>query len=179
MAGCYVDFVTTTPTNPQAPGNSGEQHVAGRNACGCGPWWRLPLLLGLLLAAIVLVNVRRSREDAGEQGNGSPKPPSPTAADFVTLSIEFGDGRRQIVGDVPWRSGMTVEDLMQTAPRVVFTQQGSGAAAFVTSIGGVANEGAGEKNWMYSVNGERADRSFGIYELRPDDHVLWTFAPPK
>ena len=69
---------------------------------------------------------------------------------------------------------MTVRDLLNAAPGLSISQQGSGASAFLTKIDGVANEGAGGRNWMYSVNGQRADRSFAVYELQPGDHVLWT-----
>ena len=52
--------------------------------------------------------------------------------------------------------------------------KGSGATAFVTSIDGVETEGQG-KNWMYRVNGKKGDRSSGVYELRANDVVNWTF----
>ena len=62
---------------------------------------------------------------------------------------------------------MTVADLLSSAPEVPITQKGSDQAAFLTAINGVANEGAGGKNWTYEVNGEVADRSFAVYELQP------------
>ena len=71
---------------------------------------------------------------------------------------------------------MTVADLLNSEPRISLTSTGSGASAFLTSLDGVANEGAGGRNWTYSVNGKHADRSFAVYELQPGDHVLWTFA---
>ncbi len=74
---------------------------------------------------------------------------------------------------------MTVRDLLNGVPRLRIVQQGSGSSAFLTQIDDVTNEGAGGRNWMYSVNGQRADRSFAIYELQPGDHVLWSFAPPQ
>jgi hypothetical protein len=71
---------------------------------------------------------------------------------------------------------MTVADLLHSEPRVSLAAQGSGASAFLTQLGGVANEGAAGRNWVYSVNGRPADRSFAVYELQANDHVLWTFA---
>jgi hypothetical protein len=137
-------------------------------------------LLGVVLAAILLFNRHGLRDDASVSRDRSTESPADaSAADPVSLTIVFDDGRRQVVDDVEWHSGMTVRDAMQGAPDVSFLQQGNGASAFLTSIGGVANEGAGGRNWMYSVNGERADRSYGIYELAPGDHVLWTFTPPQ
>jgi hypothetical protein len=49
----------------------------------------------------------------------------------------------------------------------------------LTSINGVANEGAGGNNWTYEVNGRSGDRSYAVYELRAGDRVLWTFGPPR
>jgi hypothetical protein len=65
------------------------------------------------------------------------------------------------------------------APQLSVDQKGSGQAAFLTSIDGVANQGADGKNWTFAVNGQSADRSFAVYELRPGDHVLWTFGPGR
>ena len=60
---------------------------------------------------------------------------------------------------VPWREGMTVENLLASASRlpkgVQFAQQGSGESALLTEINGTANEGGNGRNWTYSVNGTR------------------------
>jgi hypothetical protein len=74
---------------------------------------------------------------------------------------------------------MTVRGLLTSASLVGFGQTGRGQSAFLTEISGVKNEGAGGRNWMYSVNGLRGDRSFEAYELQPGDHVLWSFAPSQ
>lgn len=142
----------------------------------CGSWWRLPLLLGLVLAAIVLAKGRGIRQPTTE--SAGPVPPERAgdgAAAAVSLTIDYGDGRRQIEA-LKWYEGMTVRDLLDAARGVSISQQGSGAAAFLTQIGGVANEGADGRNWTYTVNGQRGDRSFAMCELRPADQVLWTFA---
>jgi hypothetical protein len=60
---------------------------------------------------------------------------------------------------------------------ISIAQKGSGQSAFVTAIGGLENQGADAQNWTYSVNGQIADRSFAVYELKPGDRVLWTFGP--
>ena len=80
----------------------------------------------------------------------------------------------------PGSDGMTVADLMVAASHlpkgIQFSQQGSGESALLTEINGDANQGGDGKNWIYSVNGNDADRSFAIYKLEPGDHVLWTFS---
>jgi hypothetical protein len=71
-------------------------------------------------------------------------------------------------------------DLLNAASSdLAITQRGSGQAALLTAIGDVSNEGAGGSNWTYEVNGQSADRSFAVYELRPGDRVLWTFGPRR
>jgi hypothetical protein len=60
-------------------------------------------------------------------------------------------------------------------PNLAVQQKGSGATAFLVSIDGVANDDNAGRYWLYSVNGKIADRSFAIYKLEPNDHVLWTF----
>jgi hypothetical protein len=112
--------------------------------------------------------------------NGAATADSPdTTREHVSLSIDFGDGKHQEFDKLAWREGMTVADLIGEARGIEMTQRGSGQGAFVTAIGGVANEGAEKSNWLYSVNGKKADRSYAVYELRPGDRVLWTFGPQR
>jgi len=177
-----------------------EQTASGSGpSCACGAWWRLPLLLAVVLVAVALLNGRGIRQSDGPAGE-APAPPSenggavrsagspgtaPTGQS-VSLGVDFGDGRRREWNTVPWRDGMTVGDLMAQARRDVpavdgfdFAQQGTGASAFLTRMDGVANEGAGGRNWTYHVNGKRADRSFAVCTLRPGDAVLWKFEAPQ
>lgn len=74
---------------------------------------------------------------------------------------------------------MTAADQLRAAPGVKLTQTGTGAAALLTAINDVSNEGADGNNWTYQVNDQSADRSFEVYELKPDDRVLWTFGPRR
>jgi hypothetical protein len=91
------------------------------------------------------------------------------------LAIDFGTGEPREFPPAAWREGMTIADLMRATPDIRVSQQGSGKSAFLTAIDDVANEGPEGKNWTYKVNGKTGDRSFAIYELKPDDRVLWTF----
>jgi hypothetical protein len=146
----------------------------------CGAWWRLPLLLALVLAAILLTRGRNVRETAPETVTGQATPQQAAAsAEHLSLAIDFGDGRREEFGGIVWHKGMTIRDALQQAPEVTIGQQGTGASAFLTQINGVANDGATGRNWTYTVNGRRGDRSFALYELQPEDQVLWSFAPTQ
>ena len=142
-----------------------------------GTWWRLPLLLALVLAAILWTRGRGLREVAHEADKGNAA--QSTDADIrdkVWLDIDFGGGRKKSFHAIAWRDGMTVADLVARTPGLAVKQRGTGASAFLTTIDNVSNEGAEGRNWIYSVNGQSADRSFEVYPLKPGDRVLWTFA---
>ena len=158
--------------NMTAPENS--------DSCSsCGLGWRLPLLLGIVLLAILLTQNRNIREAIFKPQSTPPQAEAVNErAERVLLSINYGDGRLQNV-TVEWRDGMTVADVLQQEPRISLVTNGSGQSAFLTALNGVANEGAGGRNWTYTVDGKYADRSFAVYELQPNDHVLWTFAAQK
>jgi hypothetical protein len=141
-------------------------------------WWRLPLLLGLVLAAIVWSRTHALREAPTDKSGEMPAPiaasdPGPK----VALTVDFGGGRRLAFAAIAWRDGMTVADLTTAWPNIAIKQKGAGESAFVTSIDDVENQGADGKNWTYSVNDQMADRSFAVYKLKPGDRVLWTFGP--
>ena len=97
----------------------------------------------------------------------------------VGLSIDFGDGFQKQYSMLAWREGVTVLDVLEQASRhprgIKYEFRGKNATAFVTSIDGVINEGKG-RNWTFRVNGQLADRSAGVYPLKPNDNVLWKFA---
>jgi hypothetical protein len=145
----------------------------------CGLGWRLPLFLGIVLLAILLGQNRYLREAIlKRQATPLQAEAINERAEKVLLSINFGDGRLESTA-VEWRDGMTVADVLQQEPRISLVTNGSGESAFLTALDGVANQGAGGRNWTYTVNGKFADRSFAVYELQPNDHVLWTFGPQK
>ena len=143
--------------------------------------WRLPMMLALLLLVILLVRSTGLQQNAPTDHGQTAADDAAAAATgkTVTLAIEFADGTLRH-DYIPWREGMTVENLLASASRlpkgVQFAQQGSGESALLTEINGTANEGGTGRNWTYSVNGQEADRSFAIYQLQPNDHVLWTFS---
>ncbi len=159
-------------------GNRCRMNASSPSCSSCGSWWRLPLLLALVLAAIWLLRDRGIRESSSESNVAARSAPAvSTGNESVSLTIDFGDGRRTEFKPIAWREGMSVRDLTRETPRPArkLEVQGSGESAFLASLDGVANEGADGRNWTYTVNGERGDRSFAIYGLRPGDRVVWTF----
>lgn len=95
----------------------------------------------------------------------------------VWLSVNYGNGARTDFAAIEWHDGMTAADLTKAWPVIPIKQQGEGESAFITAIKNVENQGADSKNWTYRVNGEVADRSFAVFKLKPNDHVLWNFGP--
>lgn len=96
----------------------------------------------------------------------------------VKLVIDYGDGVQKHFLALPCEGDCTVLDVMQAAkkhPRgISFVFKGKNSTALLTKIDDVQNEGAG-RNWLYSVNGKLADRSFGIFEVSDKDTILWEF----
>lgn len=168
-----------TIRDAESAGSAGDACVTGT----CGRGWRLPLALALVLAAIVIARQIGERETTVSRDTTAPTSTNASASPSdqrVSLAIEFGDGRQRQFDPVPWRAGMTVDDLLTAASRlsngIKYSLRGSGASAMLLEIDGARNEGARGRNWTYTVNGTRADRSFAVYPLQPGDHVLWTFA---
>ncbi len=156
------------------------EHPESKACNTCGSWWRLPLLLCFVLAAIVWSRVRSLREVPHVPEKGTPQAAAGADAhETVSLAIDFGDGQRKDFADIAWHDGMTVADIFSKSPALAISQKGSGAAALLTTINGITNEGSDGRNWTYSVNGKVADRGFAVYALRPGDRVLWTFGQQK
>jgi hypothetical protein len=103
------------------------------------------------------------------------------ADNTVRLIVDYGDGASKTVANLPWSKGNTVLDVMKEATTrphgISFGFTGTGDTAQLTKIDDVANEGggAGKRNWQYSVNGSPGDRSFAVFELQPEDTIVWRF----
>jgi hypothetical protein len=156
---------------------SNTQHGSCAN---CGAWWRLPVLLAVVLVAVVALRGGGIRQPPQTVPSPNPTPDTiePITGPAVSLELHVEGGLRLVYPPLAWREGMTVADLLaagQRTMRLDFVVQGSGASALLTEMGGYANEDASGRNWTYTVNGQRADRSFAIRELEPGDEVLWRF----
>jgi hypothetical protein len=143
-------------------------------------WWRLPILLAIVLAAIVTARVSGCGEQEHSAGPmGKTEPVADPKGRTVSLTIDYGDDRKRQFDAIPWHAGMTVDDQLTAASRlpngVTYTVRGYKERALLTQIDKVENEGGGQRNWLYSVNNVKAEKSFAIYELQPGDRVLWVF----
>lgn len=179
--GHYVDSVTNSANHERVS----DREVSHRPRTATRRWL-LPILLGLVLVFVLLLRGSDVRQEesppaghAGEVEHGTADLADTAPRKTVVLMIDYGDGRPPKTESVSWSAGMTVRDLMNNVLQLSIRQQGTGATAFLSELDGVKNEGVGSRNWIYSVNGQHADRSFAIYELQPGDQVLWTFSPPQ
>lgn len=176
-----------------SPSDSPRRDASNGSEASSTSGWRLPLLLGIVLVALVAF-----RSAIGPRTTDSPRERSATTAErasevrklldssgtvapatkSVVLAFDFGDGADPVDQRLAWRQGMTIADAMESSGEV-YSFRGDGASAFLTAIRDSVNQGATGRNWIYSVNSHTGDRSFATYELRPGDRVLWTFAPAE
>jgi hypothetical protein len=142
--------------------------------------------LGAALAAVglVLAAARDNQKSVplappGDNAAEHWKPTPVPEGETVALVIDFGNGARREFDALPWSAGMTVGDLLRTArdfrPAVQFEQSGTGDGAFLTSLEGVAHEGAGGRFWFYEVDGRFGTVSFDAQQLQAGQRVLWKF----
>ncbi len=120
-----------------------------------------------------------------------PAAPAPCFAPRVRVVIDFPDGTqvhytRVDMASVKAEEGTwTALEVMQIAsqvegPRALhFASKGSGSTAFVTAIGGLANEGGGEgkRNWQFWINDDFAKQGIGSARLKPGDRLTWSYLP--
>ena len=130
---------------------------------------------GMQLAVVVSVlSVLLSAVDVALAQPGDKEP----ASKRVRLVIDYGDGVQKHFTQLAWSDQMTVLDALTAASRhprgIKFKTRGKAATTFVTKIDDLENEGR-QRNWVYSVNRELADRSCGVYTLKPGDAILWKF----
>lgn len=96
----------------------------------------------------------------------------------VTVTVDYAGRRNNERFELTVFSGETVHDVLVRLMGegvLPVDSTGTGATAFVHSIQGVINEGAGGDNWKYLVNGVLADRSCGDFRVSDGDHIEWIF----
>lgn len=144
-----------------------------------GAWWRLPLLLAVVLVAIVAARSSQTRERESASQVVAAPPSADATGKTVSLVIQFDAGRKREFDAIAWHPGMTVDDLMTAASRlphgITYSVGGDHEMMMLGVIDGVVNEWGSGRNWTYKVNDVPADRSLAVYELQPGDRVLWTF----
>ena len=130
------------------------------------------LIFGFLLALMGCT-------DSG--GNGTNKNNSTTdlAIGTVQVEIRFGSDREVIQSQVDCMNDSTVYSVLQAASiKGGFTFESTGLLKgdkFITSIGGVDKLSGDGKNWIYRVNGVLGDNGAGMFAVKPQDRIAWSF----
>ncbi len=105
---------------------------------------------------------------------------SQDTANAVRLTIDYGDGVQKTFVALPWNDKLTVFDALKAAERhprgIQVSLTGAGETTFITAMDGQENEGAGGRNWRYTVNDQPARHSAAVMELKSGDSVVWRFA---
>ncbi|MCH7751799.1 MAG: hypothetical protein IH898_06550 [Planctomycetes bacterium] len=145
--------------------------------------WVFPALLAMVLlvsVGIVLGNRQPGPQSASPETTANWTLSDEPQGSTVALEIDFGNGAKKQFAALPWRTGMTVADLMGQAskfrPGIEFDQHGEGASGLLTAIDGLKNEGSGGRNWRYRVDDRYGEVSFCLQPIEPGMRVLWEFA---
>ncbi len=144
--------------------------------------WAFPVLLAIVFLALVSVAQWAPKPTVPPPSLAAAWAPQPTGQ-TVSLEIDFGNGAKKTFAALPWEEGMTVGEVMELArrfgPGIVFSQIGEGERGFLGSLDGVANQGAGGRNWIYRVDDRHAHGSFCLEKLEVGGRVLWTFGDER
>ena len=103
-------------------------------------------------------------------------PPQPTVLDKLRLKVVSGV-EKQVFEIESSEKLKTVSDLLKhvadTNESFKYKSRGSGRTFFLTEINGQKNEGAGGRNWIYTVNGKLGNKSAGLFEIKAGDEIEW------
>jgi hypothetical protein len=143
----------------------------------------------IFAAHLVVCGLMLSSGGCQRKGNEVAMPPPTATQDASTDASAAGTVTMEFTWDndkvTTWeikgiQPGDTVLDAMRKVESPEIVIQGEGPNAFVSSIGELSTT-AGE-GWSYSVNGQWADRSVGVYKIKPGDKIVWShggFEPPQ
>ena len=135
------------------------------------------LIVGVL--AVVTLSCDSPPVYSQEETLAKPQVAAAPAARTLSLTVDFGDDFQHCYPRVPWSEDITVLEAMQqlaSHPHPLrFEFRGRGETAFLQSLAGKKNGDASGRNWIFYVNDERAERSFGAQKLEDGDAILWRF----
>ena len=130
---------------------------------------RLAALLLVVLGVSIALSVSELRAQT---------PPQPAVMDKLRLKIVFGE-EKQVFEVESSEKLKTVSNLLKhvadTNESLKYESRGSGRTFFLTEINGQKNEGAGGRNWIYTVNGKLGNKSAGLFEIKAGDEIEWNF----
>ena len=139
------------------------------------------LIVASLIAPSTVAQTVASTEPQAEvkQANAKDDDTATKKKTTVALIIDYGDGAEKRLTAIPWKSEMTVKDAMEFAKRhphgITFEYRGKGETAFLTKIDDAINQAANGQNWIFYIDEERGDSSFGIAKVPAGGAILWRF----
>jgi len=93
----------------------------------------------------------------------------------VTVTIDFGFlGAGKIEETVAVAEKATVLDALQSAVPVM-TSRKFGMDHFVEAIGGIKNDVANDRGWLFEVNGYRSNVPAERYVVKDGDWIKWLY----
>ena len=102
----------------------------------------------------------------------------PASLGKVTVTISFHSDRDDIEATVPCFDNSTAFSVLEQAAKeneFKVDSAGKGETRFVKAIAGVVNLRSEGDNWIYKVNDQLGDKSSGLYPVKPDDRIEWSF----
>ena len=127
------------------------------------------------LAALLLVVLGVSSALAISEVRAQ-SPTQLTVMDKLRLKIVSGE-EKQMFEIESSEKLKTVSDLLKHVAEAnesfKYKSRGSGRTFFITEINGQKNEGARGRNWIYTVNGKRGNKSAGLFEIKAGDEIEW------
>lgn len=147
------------------------------------PLSRIAALLAAGLCALALIAGCTPAADDGARNDAATPAASSSAQEAneapaaeVSVSVTVNGEANGIVvndaADMSVEAGATALDALQLVSSDVVVED-SDYGPFVTSISGLANEGA--SGWTYTINGEYATESAGERILADGDALAWTY----
>ncbi len=135
---------------------------------------KILIILGILIA-IGGVFILNSKEKSSPADSPLPsekeKIESQLIKNFVTLKIN----EQKIDSNIKEKE--SIAELMtqlQDEGKITFTEKNyAGMGKFIEEINGIKNNG--DKNWIYYVNGKKAQIGISNYKLNPGDIVSWEY----
>lgn len=140
---------------------------------------KLIIIFILILICVFLIFLLSSKNNKPINGNSSPEEPLPRlplakgeekGGGPVFLEINNKKYETQIV------EGESVFDFMKKLKaegKITFeSKKYPGMGEFIESINGIKN---GEQNWIYYVNGEKANIGISNYKLKSGDTIKWEY----
>lgn len=139
---------------------------------------KLKVTASKLMIFLVLLTLSGCTDSEGI-GTSQKNAPANLAIGTVEVKIVFGSERESIQGEVDCMGDSTVFSVLQAAAdEMGFAVESTGVLKgdkFITSIGGVENLAGDGKNWIYRVNGVLGDKGSGVFAVKPQDKVVWSF----